>query len=171
MEKRLNAADIPVALRLLFCPGEKFKSLANALGIAPSAAHRSVSRLQDAGLLLPDSRQVHRLALNEYLKHGVRYSFFAAPGVLSRGVPTAYAAPPLSDRILFDRAVVWPSSQGDVEGISIAPLYKQAPELPERDPALYEALALVDALRIGGARERKLAEQFLDETIFSSRRE
>jgi hypothetical protein len=40
-------------------------------------------------------------------------------------------------------------------------LYKSVPHAVLRDPALYELLALVDAIRDGRARERNLAERDL----------
>ena len=52
-----------------------------------------------------------------------------------------------------------------VRGIEIKPLYKTVPEAAKQDPQLYARLALVDALRDGRARERKLAEEELIKTL------
>ncbi|MEG7523780.1 MAG: hypothetical protein M3H12_11860 [Chromatiales bacterium] len=41
--------------------------------------------------------------------------------------------------------------------MEFSPLYKSAPGAAKRDPALYELLVLVDAIRGGRARERELA--------------
>jgi hypothetical protein len=46
-------------------------------------------------------------------------------------------------------------------------LYKLAPAAALRDSVLYEYLALVDALRDGRARERKLAEEMIVERLRS----
>ncbi len=165
MKDRLNPSDIPVALCLAIHPGERYEVLASAMGIAPSSAHRSVRRLQKAGLLRSEKRLVNRLALSEFLRHGIRYAFPADAGPVRRGVPTAYSAPPLDHEIISDRPVVWASPDGAVEGISLVPLYDKAPELVERDPELYQALALVDAIRFGQARERQLAADLLDELL------
>jgi hypothetical protein len=54
---------------------------------------------------------------------------------------------------------VWPDSNGKVQGASVRPLYSSVPGAARRDPALYDLLALVDALRIGRARERNVAEK------------
>jgi len=45
--------------------------------------------------------------------------------------------------------------------VGLEPLYKNVPYAALRDPALYELLALVDAIRDGRARERNLAERDL----------
>ena len=42
-------------------------------------------------------------------------------------------------------------------GVAVSPLYKSAPEAAQRDPQLYAALAYVDAIRLGRARERQVA--------------
>ena len=45
--------------------------------------------------------------------------------------------------------------------MGLEPLYKSVPHAALRDPALYELLALVDAIRDGRAREGNLAERDL----------
>ena len=81
----------------------------------------------------------------------------------SRGMPTAYAAPPLSDQISGsgDLPPVWPDAEGTVRGITLEPLHRAAVKAARRDPALHELLALIDAVRDGRARERQLAEKEL----------
>jgi hypothetical protein len=84
-------------------------------------------------------------------------------GETTRGVPTAYAAPPLSGQIVDNGELppVWPDPDGGVRGATLEPLYKAAPKAVRKDPALHELLALVDALRDGRVRERQLAEKEL----------
>jgi len=157
----LKPVDVVVALRLAEAPGEKYAQLGADLGISSSSAHQSVRRLAAAGLLRPGTRTVNRLAFREFLEHGVRYAFPARPGIEARGVPTAHAAPPLSSHIVSAHAYVWPSAVGPSSGQSVTPLYPAAIRLPDRCPSVYESLALVDALRVGQARERKLAAEVL----------
>jgi hypothetical protein len=49
-----------------------------------------------------------------------------------------------------------------VRGESFGPLYKSAPKAARQDAQLYELLALVDAIRAGRARERRLAAEMLE---------
>jgi hypothetical protein len=49
--------------------------------------------------------------------------------------------------------------------VAIDPLYKSMPEACLKDAKLYEALALVDALRIGRAREKNLAQDLLTQLL------
>lgn len=138
-----------------------YEALAEELGIGLGSAHRSVKRATDAGLLTP-KRTLNSPALSEFVVHGVRYAFYVRPGELTRGLPTAHAAPPLARLITPSSDVpVWPDPKGTTRGYAVAPLHKSAPEAARRDPELYELLALVDALRIGRARERKLAQEEL----------
>jgi hypothetical protein len=51
--------------------------------------------------------------------------------------------------------------QGPVAGYEITPLYPSAPKAAKLDARLYELLALIDALRTGKARERKLAQDMI----------
>ena len=104
-------------------------------------------------------------ALEEFLIHGLKYVFPAEPGPLSRGVPTAHSAAPLSKKIISNEPYVWPDADGDVRGQAIEPLYPSAPQAAKKDAKLYELLTLVDALRVGRVREQKLAAQELIKRI------
>lgn len=165
MSMSLNSLDIPVALRLAEAPGSTYQALRDDLGISTSTAHKAVYRLSAAGIVKSD-RSVNRHALLEFLEHGVRYAFPASPrGERCRGIATAHAARPLADFIVADDAVVWPDARGSVVGDGVEPLYERAVELPQRCPSTYALLTLVDALRIGRTRERKLATECLRERI------
>lgn len=161
----LQPADVAVALQLALSPRQTYEALADGLGISKSSAHRAVQRLEKARLVIPDQRRVVRQALHDLLAGGIRHVFFADPGPETLGIPTAHSAPPLSDEFSFDRYYVWPSAEGVVRGASVQPLLRSAPSLHQRAPDLYRALALVDALRLGKARERKRAVELLEEIL------
>ena len=83
---------------------------------------------------------------------------------MTRGMPTAYAAPPLAKLLLGTAAEpppVWPDPDGEVRGIAFRPLHKLAPQAARADNNLYELLTLVDAVRSGRAREREIATKKL----------
>jgi hypothetical protein len=100
--------------------------------------------------------------LEEFLVHGIKYAFPAEKGGMTRGMPTASAAEPLNLKMTQEDPVpVWPFEQGSRRGYAFSPLYRRAPQAALKDHDLYELLALVDALRDGGARERELAKHAL----------
>lgn len=66
---------------------------------------------------------------------------------------------------LSDPPLVWPHPEGEVRGESLEPLYPSAVDAARRDSKLYECLALVDALRIGRAREKNLAIDLLSKRL------
>jgi hypothetical protein len=49
--------------------------------------------------------------------------------------------------------------------MALYPLYPTVPQAVRSDPALYENLALFDALRSGAARERQMATEMLIERL------
>lgn len=139
-----------------------FSYMADRLHANPAAIHRSISRLGDAGLVGPD-RNVPFGQADEFLAHGLRYLF---PPVLrgeSRGIPTAWAVPPLSDRLarVDVQPFVWAHPKGTVRGIVLEPIHRSVPALALADPGLHQRLALADALRVGDARIRGLAREEL----------
>ena len=128
---------------------------------------RKVRRLVEARLLDPETRRVRGEALRNFLVHGVPYAFTASPKEITRGMPTAWAAPAMSGKFSTSDQLppVWPDPNGKVQGAAVQPLYPSVPGAAGRDPALYDLLALVDALRIGRARERGIAEKEITESL------
>ena len=164
-EREMKGQDILVLLKLLSRRGEpwSYAQVATELDMSASEVHAAVKRCEEAGLYNPYTREPNHLALREFLLHGVRYAFPARPGPIVQGLPTSYAAPPLNKRLVFseEKAPVMPYPSGPRKGAEIKPLYRSAPEAASRDAGLHELLALVDALRTGRTRERKLAEEAL----------
>jgi len=161
----LRPSDVAVALWLARAPQAPYQALATALGLGLAEVHRGVRRLEVAGLVAPGERRVHRQALLEFLVHGVRYVFPPLLGAEERGVPTAAGAPALTGKLPAGPAVVWPDESGGGRGRSLLPLYRRAPRAALADDYLYRTLALVDVLRLGQLRERRLAQTLLDEDL------
>jgi len=156
----LRPSDLAVVLSLsILRDGAKvtLSQLGKILGLSSSTTFEAVQRLQRAGLLRPGTREPNRHALRNFLEHGVRHAFPPALGREVRGVPTAHAGPELSQQFDSVRPLVWPDPNRSVRGTALTPLFPQATNLPERAPAIYNALTLVDALRVGRARERSAA--------------
>ena len=167
----LKPQDVLVLLKLVALgPGRwSYNVLANDLGMSPSEVHAAVKRAVAARLAVSRGDVVAPafVALTEFLTHGVQYAFVPERGALTRGMPTAHAAPPLRDALAAsnDPSPVWPDPDGEVRGLAFSPLYKAAPKAARKDPRLYELLALVDAVRGGGARERALALKLLEKRL------
>jgi hypothetical protein len=160
----LKPQDVLVLLKLAVIDGgnRTYPGLALALGLSPSEVHASVHRAQHLGLIDADRRPI-RKALLEFLVHGLKYVFAVERGGMTRGLPTAHAAPPLAAEIAADNdpPPVWPDPEGTVRGAELKPLYRSAVKASRNDPKLYQCLALIDAIRGGRARERQLAEKHL----------
>ena len=167
----LRSQDIVVLLKLALI-GERrppYLKIAQELHMYPSEVYTSIKRARVSQLVQGPELEdrVNRSALLEYLVHGVRYSFPPERGALTRGLPTAYAAPPLNSKIDSgdDPPPVWPYAEGQVRGYSFSPLHKNVPKAALEDLKLYELLALVDAIRDGRARERNAAARELEKRI------
>ncbi|MFN7989083.1 MAG: hypothetical protein U0529_16540 [Thermoanaerobaculia bacterium] len=167
----LKPQDLLVALKLWTGRNQRwtYPLLATSLGMSVSEAHGAVKRAVAAGLLTGSGLDSPPNAdgLREFVIHGVKYAFPARPGEMTRGMPTAHAASPL--RALLVQAdeppPVWPHPEGSVRGQRLDPLFPSVPGAASKDPALYELLALLDALRAGRARERQLAARILAERL------
>lgn len=97
MRMALRPQDLVVSLELLEDTGPKpssYSQLAAELAMSPAEVHAAVRRATHAGLLGPN-RRANASALFEFIVHGVRYAFAPERGRMTRGIPTAHAAPPL----------------------------------------------------------------------------
>ena len=167
----LKPHDLVVALKLCLDRTATFGTAARDLHLSASEVHGAVARGVRAGFLQAAEERAplraHRpilAALQEFLDHGVKYAFPAVLGSITRGVATAHAASPLSERISDpsgDPPPVWPDPTGKVRGMALCPLYPGAPAAAASDERLRQLLVLIDALRVGRARERELARELI----------
>ena len=167
----LKPQDLLVLLKLVAIgrEGWTYSVLANDLGMSPSEVHAALKRALAAHLAVERGQAIAPVvsALQEFLAHGVQYTFVPDRGELTRGMPTAHAASPLRNLLAHstEPPPVWPDPAGETRGLAFSPLYSSVPRAARRDEALYALLALVDAVRGGRARERKLALKMLDELL------
>ncbi|MSQ60845.1 MAG: hypothetical protein EXR36_14705 [Betaproteobacteria bacterium] len=166
----LKPQDLLVLLKMVALGREpwSYNQLAYELGMSASEVHAGVKRSVHVGLMqvkegwgYPDVQ-----ALAEFLVHGLRYAFAPERGGMVHGLPTAYSAAPLKDRVdhADDPPAVWPEEGGSVRGLGFSPLYRSVPLAARRDPALYELLVLADALRVPHA-SRELAVRELHKRL------
>jgi hypothetical protein len=157
----LRPQDILVLLKLLASPGKQWRQvdLAQELGLSQFEISAALTRAAYSGFLDQEKKRLNKSALEEFLLHGLKYVYPAKPGAVCRGVPTAHSALPISKKIVSssEDQYVWPHDEGKVRGQGIPPLYESAPAAALKDPKLHELLAIVDALRVGRARERQIA--------------
>ncbi|WNJ20937.1 hypothetical protein [Pontibacter sp. G13] len=163
----MRPQDILVLLKINLMEDQKWTQidLAQALFMSQSEISASLKRSTYSKLLYEKGRKVQRPLLMKFIQYGLPFSFPQQPGPVLRGIPTAHSAPPLKEEILSDTVYVWPSSKGKVRGQSIQPLYPSVGEAILVDQQLYELLALIDAVRIGRARERNLALDILNQRL------
>lgn len=121
-----------------------------------------------ASLLSPGSRRPVADLLVRFLVFGVPHAFPPVIGPATVGVATAQSAAVFNGLVAGDAGFVWPDANGTARGLALTPLFPRAAELPGHNPALYELLAIVDALRVGQTREKKVAEELLHARLLGS---
>lgn len=160
----LKPQDVVIAARLALGDAWTYERLARELGMSSQTVHASVKRLVAARLYNPIRNRVAREDLLEFIIHGVRFAFPAETGAaMVQGVPTGASAPPLTARFASESSPrwVWPSPGGPALGRSITPLHPSVPKVAAQNPTFHELLSLIDALRVGGARDREVASEEL----------
>jgi hypothetical protein len=168
MQPLIRPSDIAALLFLSAHPGEPYGQMAAVLGLSKSTAHKAVSRLIQLGLAVKDDGgRIHIEAEQAIeLLRVIRYVFPSVQTEKARGVPTGLAAltavPSSLDNIV---TMVWPSRLGSAVGVGVQPLIPNAPDIAFRDPKLYRLMAIVDALRLGDARDREAATVALQKAL------
>jgi len=145
---------------------ETYAELGRRVCLSASEAHAAVRRLNEAALIGKDRKAIRRNVL-EFLLHGLRYAFpFNQTAILTKGIPTSYAAPVADGMFAVSgNPPVWRSPNGIAYGRAVEPLYSTAPEAAANDRRLYDNLAIIDMLRGGRLRERQFAERKLREML------
>ena len=166
----MKPQDIVILLKLLLIESSewRFESLAKTLHMSSSTIFLALKRAEMSGLYHKKTRTVNRTAFLEFLLFGLKYVFPVDIGKKAKGIPTAHSANPLARLIVSESDIyVWKSVFGNVRGQTIEPLYPSVPLLAFEDVQLYELLALIDALRVGKAREKQLAATLLTRKIMN----
>jgi hypothetical protein len=167
----LKPQDVVILLKLVAMgkANWSFSTLSVDLFMSPSEIHAGIHRAMAANLAVKIIDRVSPAvrSLEEFVTHGIRYVFIPDRGEITRGMPTLYAGPPLSQMIVpsNDPPPVWPDPEGNVRGQSFAPLYKSVPKAARHDRQLYELLVLTDAIRGGRTREREMAIKELSKRL------
>src|SRR5678815_388043 len=161
----VKEADIYV-LSALLAQSEpwSYRSLADRLRVPHPVVQRALSRGREADLYSGERREVHVPHFEEFAIHALRFVAPAQLGALVPGVPAAWAAEPMASAIRSsgeEPPPVWPYARGRVRGQAIEPLHPAAVEAVEGWPELREILALLDSLRAGDPRVRRVAEELL----------
>jgi len=168
----LRPQDVVVLLKMAASKERSWRliDLAQELGLSLSEVSMALERSRRARLLDSTKKKINWQAFSEFVVHGLKYAYPVEPGPLCRGVPTAHSAPPLSSEIVSndEDQYVWPFGDGTVRGQAIEPLYSSVPQAALKDAALHQLLALVDALRVGRARERQIAAEELKRRLHAA---
>lgn len=162
-------SDIYVLSGLLAHDGAwSYRSLAERLRVPHPVVQRALKRAKGADLYVAERREVHLPHFEEFALHALRFVAPARLGALVPGVPAAWAADPMLGAIRSsgdEPPPVWPFAQGRVRGQGVEPLHSAAPEAAAEWPELGEILALLDSLRAGDARVRRVAGDLLSEEL------
>lgn len=168
----LKSQDIAVLCKLLIEGGKElsYSRMAEDLILSASETHGAIVRLQEGRLVASGGRVVQRQAFRDFLQYGISHVFPAKEQEISRGIPAAWAAPVFGGMFSSssESPPVWAHPEGSARGPSIKPLYKSVPDAALKDQRLYDYLALIDAVRLGRARERKAALEKLDTLILAN---
>ncbi|MET1260214.1 hypothetical protein ABV409_12770 [Flagellimonas sp. DF-77] len=164
---QMKPQDLVVLTKLIAINDPEYTqmSLSQMLYMSQSEISSSISRSTYAGLLMNKGREVNRKLFFDFIKYGLAVVFPQHPGAIVRGTVTAHSAPPLDIEIVSEEKYVWPYAKGKARGQTIAPLYPTVPKAVILDNYLYELLALMDAVRVGRAREKNLALELLEKQI------
>lgn len=165
----MRPQDIVILIMIISIKKENWRNIdiANALNMSASEISEALNRCMIAKLIDSSKRKVNTNSLIEFIIYGLKYVFPSEPGAVVRGIATAHSAYPINDRIAdSDDNYVWPHAKGNLRGQAIEPLYRTIPAIVNNNNKLfYELLVIIDAIRIGRARERNIAIEELKKRL------
>lgn len=164
----MRPQDVVILLKIISLAEQPFllKDLSYQLSISSSEVSESINRSVIAGLIADDKKTIMKKVFYDFLIYGLPFVFPQHPGPMVPGIPTAHSAPPLNKEFKNSELFVWQDAkEGKVRGQKIEPLHHGQIKAAKEDKNLYELLALVDVLRVGRLREKKMAETELKKRI------
>lgn len=155
----IRPQDIVILLKIVSYGQQPWlaKDLAISLFLSGSEVSESLNRSAFAGLIDSNKKKVMKLNFLEFIIHGLRYTFPQQPGVMHRGMPTAFSHPRIQARFPTDTKLVWPDPDGNDFGWTIEPFYEKQIKAARQDESLYYNLCLIDMIRVGKPREVNFA--------------
>ncbi len=140
------------------------RELAESIKVSIGEISKSSRRLIAAHLVVERESEfiAEKGALLEWLSYGVRYAYPMESIGYGRGMPTSWSCPRVrSDIVPPEPPIVWGAAGGKVEGSMIKPIHDSVPFAASNDELLYQAFALVEAIRGGRPRELAIARDEL----------
>lgn len=167
--KGMRPQDIVVLIKIILLEGQEwqFQDIARAIYISPAEVSESVNRSAFAGLINHERRKVFRNAFFEFLQFGMPYVFPQAPGPMTKGMATGHSHNYFKSSIVSNEMYVWPDPNGKDYGQAIEPLYNNQVKAAKEDSLLYEILAMLDVIRVGKNREKKVAVNYLRKLLLN----
>ncbi|MBB4804389.1 hypothetical protein HNP37_004476 [Flavobacterium nitrogenifigens] len=168
IKNNLKPQDVAILVKIIVFDLKPWsqETLAFELQMSQSEISQSLNRCRYATLIDADKKKVNRFAFTEFLLHGIQYVFPQQPGAIVRGIPTAHSAPPLNNFFINSQETfVWPHHRGTERGQAVEPLYPAVVNASLMDNMFYEYMTLIDALRVGRAREKEIAKKELRKRI------
>ena len=166
----LGPTDIYILAGVLTSDREAWtlRELARELHVDHTLVHRVLKRAEAANLYRASSKQVNRANFEELVSHAGRFVAPAQLGGLTRGIPAAWAAEPISTVVRQSEQEpppVWPDAFGAVRGQALEPLHVAAVKASQETPSLASLLSIIDSLRAGDIRVRDVAAKELHKTL------
>ena len=146
------------------------REIANSIFISKSEVNNAINRMIISRLIDKVTLNINVNNLEKFIINGLSYVFPARISDKSvKGIPTAYSASPLKDKIISsdNDIVVWPFKDGPVIGKELKPLHPAVPKAVLQDSQLYEFFTLLDALRIGKTREVEISKKEIHKRLFN----
>lgn len=146
-------------------------SLSSELGISTSEVHNSLGRCERAQIVrtVGDVIRVMKNNLLDLVVYATPRIFYAVRGPIEEGIPTGIFAESLKEKFEAPKLTlptVWKTEgKGLVRGESLIPIYPSVPEAAQNDPHLYELLSLIEIVRMGDSRYKKMAVGILEKRI------
>lgn len=165
----MRPQDVAILLKIIALKKQdwQLQPLSTMLRISMSEISESLNRSRSAGLVDFNKKRPNKLAIMEFLEHGVKYVFPQQPGAMVRGLPTGHSHSFMKKLIKSEVNYVWPDREGEVMGERIEPFYERQVEAAKEDPNFYKLLALVDVIRVGKVREVSIAKEELKHAVLN----
>ena len=158
------------------------RGLAESINISKSETAECIKRLYKIGLLTFKNQkngerielsnlnwEVNKRSFFKLIVNSFEFFFKTEPKAIDIGIPTVFSNELLKSHLAYSSPLpfIWPiASYKAISGIAVDPLHKSVPQASMNDQYLYEIFSLIDVFRIGSPREKKIAQNLLEEEFY-----
>lgn len=143
------------------------KDIGDSLKLSQAEISHALKTLDQIGLISLTTKKINKLAVTEFITHGLKYIYPIEKKGTGRGMLIGPSSTTFKGRVQSDEYnYIWPDPNGNSKGIVVTPLLPELSNSVKENEILYTFLNVVEIFRgLGGVRHIQEAQKILKDIL------